>query len=58
MLKCKAFLAIGCTYTIVKEPIGVARMWEENTISFIGVAAFGKWASRAVRSRIFCDKWQ
>jgi len=48
--------AIGCNVTTVKEPTGVARMWEENRISFIGVAAFGKWASRAVRSRIFCDK--
>jgi hypothetical protein len=51
-------LALGCTITTVKGPIGVARMWEENRISFIGVGAIGKWANNAFRSRMFWKRWQ
>jgi hypothetical protein len=49
MQVCRTFLAIGYTFTAVKEPMAVFGMWEENRTFSIGECAFRNFTLRALR---------
>jgi hypothetical protein len=46
---CRTFLAIGYTFTAVKEPVAVVGMWIENRIFFFEEGAFRNFTCRALR---------